>query len=258
VQPYQKFADVYDRMEADHHSKQMVAYTLRLLKRLRRHPATGLDLCCGTGTAIELLLEHGLTMHGLDRSAAMIKAARKKLAGRGVTLHRQALPRFEIREKKDKKNKKASIKRFDLVTSYYDSLNYLLTERDLAAAFRSAHRHLAPGGLFVFDMNSPNALKTIWGAQTWAVSHKDIAWIFRNEYFHDTTTANCYVTIFVKEGRAWRRIDELHTERGYSNATIRKILRSVGFRVKGLYRCFTYEPATARTNRICVVAERVR
>ncbi|MBD3256865.1 methyltransferase domain-containing protein [candidate division GN15 bacterium] len=249
--PYQQFAEAYDQMGADRHSRLMADYTRRLLKRLGHQPADGLDLCCGTGTAIACLLDQGISMSGLDRSSAMLREAKRKLEGRGVRLYRQSLPKFEIKQRG-----KRRVRQYDLVTSFYDSLNYLLTERDLTMAFRTVYRHLRPGGLFIFDMNTPNALKTVWGAQTWAVSQKNVAWIFRNEFFHDTQSANCYVTIFVKEGRLWRRIDEVHTERGYSNAAIRRMLNKVGFRIRGFYRCFTYEPVTRTTNRICVIAQR--
>ena len=251
MQPYQKFAEVYDRMDADHHSRLMAEYTLRLLRRFQHDPSDGLDLCCGTGSAIEHFCNHGIAMSGLDRSAGMLNVAKKKLAGRGVKLYRQALPKFTI---SGPKGKRATVRKFDLVTSFYDSLNYLLTEHDLTTAFKAVYRHLRQGGYFIFDMNTPNALKTIWGAQTWAVSKPEIAWIFRNEYFHDTLTANCYVTIFVKDGRKWERIDEVHTERGYANAAIKRMLKQAGFQVRGFYRCHTYEPATKTTNRICVVA----
>lgn len=254
MEPYAKFAKVYDRLDADRHSRTMVDYIMRLLGRLNQKPQTGLDLCCGTGSAIAEFLDRGILMDGLDRSAAMLRVARGKLARRGVSLYRQVLPTFRIPDKS--RRSRSATKRYDLVTSFYDSLNYLLTERDLTAAFRSVHRHLNPKGLFIFDMNTPNALKTIWGAQTWAVSRPDVAWIFRNEYHHDDQSANCYVTIFHLEKGQWRRLDEVHTEKAYSNAAIRRMLRSVGFRIRGFYRCGTYTPATKTTNRICVVAER--
>lgn len=257
MEPYAKFAEVYDRLDADRHSLDMVTYTLKILKRMNRDLADirrGLDLCCGTGSALAAFLDHGIPMDGLDRSAAMLRVAKSKLAGRGVALHRQALPEFIIKDKQ--RGKRASLKHYDLVTSFYDSLNYLLIECDLTTAFRSVYRHLAPRGLFIFDMNTPNALKTIWGAQTWAVSRPDIAWIFRNEYHHDNTSADCHVTIFYLEKGKWLRLDEVHTERGYANAAIRRMLHSVGFRIRGFYRCGTYQPATKTTNRICVIAER--
>jgi SAM-dependent methyltransferase len=251
--PYQKFASVYDKMEADEFSRRMVAYTLRIMKRFAIQPVDGLDLCCGTGTALSLFDEHGITMSGLDRSKAMLRQARFKLQGHKVRLYNQELPRFEIASRK---NGRKRCSEFDLVTCYFDSLNYLLTEHDLLTAFRSVHKHLRPGGVFIFDMNTPNALKTVWGAQVYAGVRDDIGWVFRNDHHPSRDTADCHVTFFVKHGKAWERFDETHTERGYSDKVLKTLLRQTGFTIKGYYRCFTFEKPKATTNRICVVVQR--
>ncbi len=251
--PYGKFAGIYDRMDADDHSRKMVAYTQKILQRFKITPVDGLDLCCGTGTAIAEMADFGIAMAGLDRSKDMLTEARKKLRGRKVDLYCQALPRFEIRERG---KGKTSLRRFDLVTSYYDSLNYLLRGRELKAAYRAAYRHLRPGGWFVFDMNTPHAMRTLWSSQIWGQVRDDVAWLFRNEYFEYDDSANLYATFFVKKGKSWQRFDEKHTERGYPDAQIRAMLIDVGFDVKGFYRCFTFRKSGPKTNRIAVVVQR--
>ncbi|MBU0983048.1 MAG: class I SAM-dependent methyltransferase [candidate division Zixibacteria bacterium] len=251
--PYGRFAGIYDRMDADDHSRKMVAYTQKIMQRFRIRPVDGLDLCCGTGTAIAEFADFGVPMAGLDRSKDMLAEARKKLKGRKVDLYCQALPRFEIR---DSGRGITGVRRFDLVTCYYDSLNYLLTARDLKAAFRSVYRHVTPGGWFVFDMNTPHAMRTIWSSQIWGQVRDDIAWLFRNEYFESDDSANLYATFFVKSGKSWTRFDEKHTERGYPDDQIRAMLTGVGFVVKGFYCCFTFRKSGPRTNRIAVVVQR--
>ena len=52
---------------------------------------------------------------------------------------------------------------FDLATCTYDSLNYLLTHDDLLACFQGIAHALAPGGLFVGDMNTRHFLEFDWG-----------------------------------------------------------------------------------------------
>jgi len=249
---YNKFAAVYDRMGADRFSVDMVKYTAKIMRRFRIDASDGLDLCCGTGTAMLHLTELGLSMSGLDQSRSMLKQARAKLSKHEVKLYRGTLPRFSICEKR----KPVRLRRFDLVTCFYDSLNYLKNEMELKAAFRSVYRHLVPGGWFVFDMNTPEALKVIWGSQIWGGVENDLAWIWRNSYDRQKGLAELTATFFVKSGRHWQRFDELHVEKGYSNRTIRRLLREVGFEVKGLYRCLTFEKPTSKTYRICVVAQR--
>ncbi len=251
MKTYDKFAAVYDQLGADSFSVDMVAYTFRIMRRFKIKATCGLDLCCGTGTAICLLAEGGLTMAGLDQSPGMLREARKKLKGKKVRLYRQSLPRFDIRSPKDRRRQ-----RFDLVTCFFDSLNYLENARQLRAAFRAVNRHLVPGGWFIFDMNTPEALRTIWGERIWGGVKKDLAWIWRNRHREQQQIAECATTFFVKSGKHWKRFDELHVEKAYDNSEIKRLLRESGFTVKGFYRCFSFTRPTARTCRICAVVRR--
>ncbi len=249
---YRKFAAVYDLMGADHHSVRMVAYTRKLMRRFEIEAATGLDLCCGTGSAIAGLLDCDLTMAGLDRSAEMLAVAAKKLRGRHVTLYQKSLPRFRLLDLQNSRR----LRRFDIVTSFYDSLNYLSNEKELRTTFESVYRHLHPGGWFIFDMNTARALKALWSQDVYADARADLAWVWKNSYYEESRSADCRATFFVKKGRGWQRFDELHTEYAYDNATIRRLLKAAGFQVKGLYRCFTFDRPTERTCRICGVVRR--
>lgn len=248
---YERFAEVYDTMRADAFSLKMVEYTLRLFRHFGARPETGLDLCCGTGSAVEAFADSGLAMAGLDGSAAMLRAARRKLRHRKVTLYHQTLPRIDIRE-----GRTGERRRFDFVSSYFDSLNYLLTRRDLQAAFRAVYRHLQDGGWFVFDMNTPQALKCLWDGQTVSGVRDNVAWVWSNEYYHKARRATVRATFFVKRDRQWQRFDEVHTEAAYPNAELRQMLRSAGFRIRGFYECRTFRKPDRHTSRICVVAQR--
>ena len=249
---YHKFAKVYDKMKADHFSTQMTDYTLRLVDRFGIEVHQLLDLCCGTGTACLLFARRGFTVSGLDQSPHMLAVARKKLKGKNVTLYRQSLPKFLVPARRGSRQPR----QFDLVTSFFDSLNYLLTPRDLKATFASVHRHLRPGGWFIFDMNTPYALRFLWDGQEHTEVRDDLVTVWRNEYHEKNTSATCHATFLVKRGRHWERFDEAHTERGYSNAEIKRLLREAGFVIKGFYECLTVTRPTKNTDRICVVARR--
>jgi SAM-dependent methyltransferase len=253
--PYEIFGTVYDKMGHDSFSQRMAAFTLDLLQKKKFKPHTGLDLCCGTGSAIGVFCDHGLTMSGLDRSPQMLAVARKKLSRRKVHLYRQELPRFDFRH--PSRSGCAKRQRFDLVTCFFDSLNYLLSERDLKAAFRSTFNHLEPGGWFVFDMNTIHMLGTVFTDEhPFAGTRKDVAWIFENRKLDLTDRAELQLTFFIKSGRHWRRHDEFHRERAYPNVTIKRLLKEVGFEVRGFYRCFSFVRPVKTTRRICVAARR--
>ena len=139
---YNKFASVYDKMDADYHSEVMVDYCRKIFKKFKIKPLCGLDLCCGTGTAINDMVELGIQMSGLDQSAEMLAVAAKKLKGKKVKLYQKSLPNFTLYDT----SKNNSIKKFDLITSFYDSLNYLKNEKELQKTFESVYKHLSDDG----------------------------------------------------------------------------------------------------------------
>ncbi|MFH2049882.1 MAG: class I SAM-dependent methyltransferase [bacterium] len=251
-EPYSKMALIYDLMHADHHSLNMVEYTLKIIKRFKINAASCLDLCCGTGSALVEFHKKGYMVSGLDRSAAMLAVAAKKLKKTKVKLYQKSLPNFKILSI----DNSTKTEQFDLVTSFYDSLNYLKSETELKQTFRSVANHLVKDGWFIFDMNTPVALKTIWGGQVYAGAQDDLAWIWKNKCDTKTKTASVETTCFYKEGNEWRRFDELHTELSHSNTTLRKLLRETGFTVKAVYRCGTFAKADKDTTRVCIVAQK--
>jgi SAM-dependent methyltransferase len=248
---YNKFATVYDLMGADRHSLRMCDYTLELFKKFKITPRSGLEICCGTGSALKFFADHGYSMAGLDQSAQMLAQTRKKL-GKSAPLVQATLPQFRIPDRANSRR----LRQFDFAYSYYDSLNYLLKPADLQATFVNVRKHLSPGGWFIFDMNSPQALRGIWGNNVWGGAHENLCWIFRHTYDDANTLGTVRTTFFIREGKLWRRFDETHVERGYSLKVFRQLLKKSGFDVKAIYRCFTFYRATDNTNRICVVARK--
>jgi SAM-dependent methyltransferase len=256
MMPYDKFGKVYDTIGHDRFSIRMAEYTLDILKKFKAEPRDGLDLCCGTGSAMRVLADCGIAMSGLDRSSQMLAIARQKLTDRHVRLYHQELPRFEISAGTNTKRPK--IQQFDLVTCFFDSLNYLHDERQLRTALKAVRRHLRPGGWFVFDMNTPYHLKTVFTDQKpYSGVTDDVAWIFRNGPRKSPDVADLLLTVFVKRGKRWERFDEVHRERAYTNQAIAAAVRDAGLAVKGMYRCLSFERPNARTMRVCFVAKRV-
>ena len=250
---YKKFATVYDIMHADQHSINMTKYCQKIFKKFKIKPASGLDLCCGTGSALNILSDAGIKMSGLDQSAEMLAIAAKKLKNKKIKLYQKSLPLFKLLDNTDSKK----IVQFDLITSFYDSLNYMQSEKDLFTAFQSVQKHLQPGGWFIFDMNTPKALKTIWDEQTYAGVKESMAWVWQNEYNPERKQAACHATFFNKKGKVWERFDETHIETGYTNTVIKSLLKKAGFRIKGYYNCLTFEKPDRDCYRICGVVQKI-
>ena len=184
------------------------------VERLVPDARSWLDLCCGTGSLLELVCEAGYVAAGVDLSRHQLAHARRNAPG--AQLVRGDVRTFDLG------------RRFDVVTCLFDSLNYLTAKRDLERAFRRARRHMADGGLFAFDMNTLAGLRDQWNH---TVIFRDPGRVLINETSFDETRklGLCRITGFVRQGKAWRCFEEEHVERGYEPDEIEGLLARVGF-----------------------------
>jgi ubiquinone/menaquinone biosynthesis C-methylase UbiE len=218
---FEKFAYIYAKGEYTGFSRRMAELLPSVLQAYGVSPRTILDVACGEGTFAVAMAEKGFTVTGLDISPNMLKSARDRAGNANVNvefvLGDMRLLDFETE--------------FDLVTCWFDSLNYLLDLDRLRSAFKGVYRALRPGGLFIFDMNTIHGLAVIWGRSSCYVEH-DTSQIFevhRQEYDHERNMATMKITGFLKEGNTWIRIDEDHRERGYRIDDIAGCLNDCGF-----------------------------
>lgn len=250
--PYQKYAEIYDQLSGKTFSAAITEYAFQILHKYRYQPGSALDLCCGTGTAAIMFARNGYETVGLDRSAEMLKIARKKSAEEKINAKfvRQSLPDFKLISGRTSK-----LKNFDLITCFYDSLNYLQKENEIKKTFANVYRHLNPNGLFIFDMNTFNSFEKVW-SKTHAGEKNGLVWIFRTEVNNKKKTARLIMDIFMKEQGQWRRYQEEHVERAYSDLFIKQALHRAGFKSIRFYHCFTFRRPSGKTGRIAVVARK--
>jgi SAM-dependent methyltransferase len=214
-------------------------------------PAPGklLDLACGEGSFSTAMAKDGWKVTGIDQSPDMIELASKQAHQNDAAVEyvvqdmRQPLPAHN----------------FDLVTCWYDSLNYMLSEDDLRQVFRNVFSALKPNGVFLFDMNTIYGLAVGWQRQQCYIQQNisEVFEIHRTAYDYERQIASVQITAFVLQGDLWERIDELHQERGYRLEEIHEGVTTAGFDVLdtvGSLREFT--PPKADSNRVWVIARR--
>lgn len=109
-----------------------------------------LELGCGTGRLLVPLLRDGVRTVGVDRSQPMLRRCAERIAAlppaaraRG-TLLRADFRRFRLG------------RRFPLVVAPFNALMHLYTRTDVEAFLACVRDHLAPGGVFAFDVMNPD------------------------------------------------------------------------------------------------------
>lgn len=107
-----------------------------------------LDLACGSGTLAILLKLKGYNVEGLDLSSSIIDVAKEK-----AKMHHLNIPFYVDDMTSFKLNKK-----YDIITCFFDSVNFLENKDKLNKLFENVYNHLNDDGLFIFDIFSKKLL----------------------------------------------------------------------------------------------------
>jgi SAM-dependent methyltransferase len=103
-----------------------------------------LELGCGTGRVLLPIAALGIPCVGVDASPAMLAALRAKSPPPHLEAVEERMETFNLGER-----------RFRLVTCPFRAFQHLLDVGAQLAALANIRRHLAPGGMFAFDVFDP-------------------------------------------------------------------------------------------------------
>ena len=249
---YEALAGAYDGLMQDGLHRKRADYLLRQFRKSGLEIRSVLDLACGTGTIACMLAEEGYIVTATDGSEEMLTEAARKAADLELDqppffLH-QSMPRLRLAEP------------VDAVISTVDSLNYLTRPGDVQETFRRVGKYLKPGGLFIFDVNSPYKFENIYGNNAYILEgeHDDGGQIFcgwQNEYDRESGICDFYLSVFEEgEDGAYFRADEQQRERCYDLDSLKRILKVSGFEFVGVYADFDFSAPVEETERFYIVA----
>lgn len=215
---YGALAASYDRLTNDVPYEAMVEFAHRILEREGVMPRSAVDLACGTGSISRLLAQRGYRVTAVDLSEEMLMQAFDKCAdldNRPVFVHQSlqtlCLPRA-----------------VDLAVCFLDSLDYILDSRDCKEAIRRIYKALNPGGVFIFDVNTPEKLRAM-DDQIFLDEDEGVYCVWRGEFDPDTNICSYGMDLFQREGELWRRSFEEHQEYAYSAHQLIGYLKEAGF-----------------------------
>jgi SAM-dependent methyltransferase len=139
-------SDLYDHPELYDALLPATAHVTYYVDLTQQASGDVLELACGTGQLTVPIASAGLPTVGLDLSAPMLATARQRAATSNVSVDfvQGDMRNFNLDRK------------FALIFIARNSLLHLHSIEDLLAAFAAVKRHLAPGGIFAFDIFNPN------------------------------------------------------------------------------------------------------
>ena len=215
---YENLADSYDRLTNDVDYEATVAFYNAILQKEGLHPRTAVDLACGTGSVAVLLARQGLQVTGVDLSEDMLTVAWEKA---------QDLPKPPqfVCQPLQKLHLPRGV---DLAVCALDSLDYITDPRDCAQAIRRIYKALNPGGIFIFDVNTPEKLRAMDG-QVFLDEDDDVYCVWRGEFDEETNICSYGMDLFQRRGKLWQRSFEEHREYAYSRQQLEQFLKDAGF-----------------------------
>jgi SAM-dependent methyltransferase len=234
--PYSALSEVYDAIMQDVPYDEWCDFVLLQLALRGWSGKRVLDLGCGTGRAGTHYRDRGYAVLGVDPSAAMIAAARRRDPGGSYLVGDARTLALGVR--------------FDLVIAVFDALNNLTGDDELGRACRRAARHLRPGGAFVFDVNTSVGLADLWEddvAEGWA---GDV--YYRWEHSWDPLVRRARVAAYCR-GPSGAFVEH-HEERPFDPPELDDALRAAGFGSVEVITFPTGRPATEDDPRVWAVA----
>ena len=237
---YEALAVSYDRLTDDVAYGAVLDFLELLLRERDKHPESVLAPACGTGPLSLLLARRGYRLLGADLSEDMLSVAYSKALeleeNRPYFIH-QSMQQLRLPYQ------------VDCVVCCLDSLNYLTNPADCREAIHRVWEALAPGGVFLFDVNTPEKLRAMDG-QVFLDEDDDVYCVWRGTFDEETNICAYGMDLFQREGRLWRRSFEEHLEYAYSRAQLTQYLKTAGFTHIRVYGDRKFSPPEAGEQRM--------
>ena len=236
---YHELAKSYDRLTNDVDYEATVEFYMEILAREGLQPRTVADLACGTGSVTEILARRGYDVIGVDMSEEMLTEAM------GKVMDMENPPRFVCQKLQELRLPRA----VDMAVCALDSLDYITNPDDCAEAIRRTYKALNPGGIFIFDVNTPEKLRAMDG-QVFLDEDDDVYCVWRGEFDEETNICSYGMDLFQREGNVWNRSFEEHREYAYSARQLMGYLKDAGFTNIAVYADRLFEAPREGEQRI--------
>lgn len=221
---YERFADYYENIFSAHGGEHSML----------------LDLCCGTGSLTAIMTRRGHELIAVDSSIDMLMKAQSKCCGL------EPAPLF-LNQDAGELDLYGTV---DAAYSSLDGINYLPPDI-LPELFHRLRLFIRPGGLFIFDMRSPEFLESLDG-QVFVDEKEDVFCIWRAEKDSEENSVIYGMDLFSRSGRYWTRDSEEHVEYLHDRDELIGMLRNEGFEI---LRCDSDVPVIGE-GRFFITAER--
>ncbi|MBQ7289219.1 MAG: class I SAM-dependent methyltransferase [Clostridia bacterium] len=242
---YNRFASYYDMLMQDADYTKRTHYMAKLFRKYGSFPTLLLDLACGTGGFSVPFAELGCSVIGVDASEEMLDAAYKKSSGKDILYLCQRMENLDL---------------YGTVQGTIccmDSLNHITDYAVLCKVFKRVSLFTEPGGLFIFDVNTPYKHRTILGNNTFVWEEDGLFISWQNRYTPKTRTVTSDLDFFAAdENGTYTRTCETVCERAYTENELRRALGRAGFETLAVLGDQSMAPPEKTAERMYFIAKK--
>lgn len=207
---------------------------------------TVLDLGCGTGSMTIQLAKRGYDLTALDLSEEMLSFADANCRAQGlndILFIQENMASFEL------------YGTVDAVVCCLDGVNHLTDREDLDSCFSLVSNYLNPGGVFLFDVNTPYKFKTAFADRDYVLEDDGIMCCWRNRLNRRGDKADFVFSVFEEDSDgSWKRSDGYEQEKSYSLRQLEKSLKRCGLELMNVSADFEFSSPDKETERWYLVA----
>src|SRR5436305_1288631 len=200
-----------------------------------------LDVPCGQGRHAHLLAEAGYDVDGLDYSAHLLAAAKKRGTGKNLRYTRGDMRKLPAKW----------TRKFDAVIDLFTSFGFFAHPKDDAKVIHEFARVLKPGGILVWHGGSRDGVMARFLAKDWWES---CGTLFAQEREFDPLSGLLTVHSTWRRGRQTGTRE--HRLRLYTATRLSELMSDAGLIVETVYDGFTDKPLRRTSSEMLVIARR--
>ncbi len=246
MENYDIFSKYYDAFTEDVDYKGKTEHICEIFKRYDRLPTLLLEVGCGSGNFSRCFYKNGIDVIGVDISEGMLSVAKEKAE----------------KEKQDILYLNQSADELDLfgtvdgAVCLLDTVNHIVSKRQLQESFNKISLFLEKDRLFVFDVNTEYKQKEILGNNTFVLENEEVYLVWQNFWDNSRKISNIELDFFEKENDGYKRETVEFSERVYSKDQLKQMLKKAGLQLIAVHCENGFSRPGAKTQRSIYVARK--
>ncbi|MGL4392642.1 MAG: class I SAM-dependent DNA methyltransferase [Fusobacteriaceae bacterium] len=217
---YKNFSKVYDKFMEHCNYDEWSNFLCKIFHEYGKDNGNLLDIGCGTGEILKRFVSK-YNCTGIDISEEMLKICHEKLKSKNIALYHADMVEFKIENKFH-----------EIAISLFDTVNHLVSLDELREHFSCVKEHLAPDGIYVFDVVDRNFMNEMFKGDIFADNRENISVIWEHEIDSDGIDI-INATYFIKNKHgSYDKFEEYYEKKIFTLVEIEEVCTYVGLSVE--------------------------